>query len=129
MSETAKRPHPDLLSDAERKALLGDAEWLWRRLEANDIGGYSGINRPFYIVHAFKEVIEKFGRRDVGLTWSQDDLAAAEPAPDLLACLKRLLLEFDFLVEGGHLPDVRNDVIFDDARKAVAASEANKRTI
>jgi hypothetical protein len=81
MSETTARPYPDLLSEAERKALLGDAEWLWRRLEANDIGGYSGVNRPFYIMHAFKEVIEKYGRRDVGLAWSQNDLEAAKAQP------------------------------------------------
>lgn len=45
MSET--RALPDLLSEAERKQLLVDAEELWRRLEANDIGGFSGINRPY----------------------------------------------------------------------------------
>lgn len=42
--------------------------------------------------------------------------------------LKRLLLEFDFLVEGGNIPDVRNDVIFVQARNAIAAWEkANER--
>ena len=70
------RPYPDLLSKDERKAMLADAEELWRRLVADDLGGYSGINRPFYILHAFKEVIEKYGHRDVGLTWSQNDLEA-----------------------------------------------------
>ena len=74
MSET--REPPELLSDAERKQLLADAERLWARLEANDIGGFSGVNRPFYILHAFKEVIEKYGGRDVGLTWSKNDLDA-----------------------------------------------------
>lgn len=68
------RPYPDMLSEAERKQLLADAEYLWKRLEANDIGGYSGINRPFYILHAFKEVIETYGRRDVGLTWTRKEL-------------------------------------------------------
>jgi hypothetical protein len=77
MTET--RTYPDLLSDDERKALLADAEWLWKRLEANDLGGFSGANRPFYILHAFKEVIEKYGRRDVGLSWSKNDLDAAKP--------------------------------------------------
>lgn len=72
------RAYPDLLSEAERKQILADAEWLWKRLEANDIGGFSGINRPFYILHAFKEVIEKYGRRDVGLSWSKNDLDAAK---------------------------------------------------
>lgn len=73
---TDQKHTPDLLSEVERKQLLADAEWLWRRLEANDIGGFSGINRPFYILHAFKEVIEKYGRRDVGLSWSKNDLDA-----------------------------------------------------
>ncbi len=82
MAQETTRPYPDLLSEDERKALLTDAEWLWQRLEANDIGGFSGINRPFYIVHAFKEVIEKYGRRDVGLSWSKNDLDAAAKGPD-----------------------------------------------
>jgi hypothetical protein len=77
----SERPYPKLLSDAERKELLADAEWLWERLEANDIGGFSGINRPFYIMHAFKEVIEKYGGRDVGLTWSKNALDAALTSP------------------------------------------------
>lgn len=87
MSET--RSPPNLLSEAERKQLLADAEWLWKRLEANDIGGFSGANRPFYILHAFKEVIEKYGHRDVGLSWSKNDLDAlgegekqVEPTPE-----------------------------------------------
>jgi hypothetical protein len=44
-------------------------------------------------------------------------------APELLAALLRLLLEFDFMVEGGHIPDVRNDVIFDAARAAIAKAK------
>lgn len=39
----------------------------------------------------------------------------------LRKALTRLLLEFDFLIEGGHLPDIRNDVIFDEARAALAS--------
>ena len=35
--------------------------------------------------------------------------------------LERLLLEFDFLIEDGALPDIRNDIIFDNARKALEA--------
>lgn len=82
VEKIARRP-PELLSAEEREHLLADAEWLWKRLEANDIGGFRGANRPFYILHAFKEVIEKYGRRDVGLGWSKNDLdALAEPAPD-----------------------------------------------
>lgn len=82
MSKIESRPYPDLLSDAEKKELLAHAERLWGRLEANDIGGYSGINRPFYILHAFKEVIEKFGRRDVGLTWSKRELEEQQDHDD-----------------------------------------------
>jgi hypothetical protein len=37
----------------------------------------------------------------------------------LREALKRMLLEFDFLVEAGNLPDIRNDMIFDEARAAL----------
>jgi hypothetical protein len=70
------KPYPELLSDAEAKDLLIRAENLWQALQANDLGGYSGENRPFYILHEFKCVIEEFGRRDVGLNWSKDKLEA-----------------------------------------------------
>ena len=43
--------------------------------------------------------------------------------PDLLGSLKRLLLEFDFLVEDGTLPEIRKDIIFVDARHAIAKAE------
>lgn len=72
----SEREPPELLSSEERKRLLAKAEYLWERLETNDIGGFSGINRPFYILAAFKEVIEEYGKRDVGLTWSKNDLDA-----------------------------------------------------
>jgi len=68
------RAYPDLMSVDERKSLLAEAENLWRDLHANNLGGFSGVNRPFYILHEFKRVIEKYGRRDVGLTWSNDDI-------------------------------------------------------
>jgi hypothetical protein len=53
----------------------------------------------------------------------------ASPASDevvqaLLASLQRLLLEFDFLVEDGTLPDIRGDVIFVDARAVIAKATA-----
>lgn len=57
--------------------MLRDAERLWNDLQKNNLGGYSGGNRPFYILHEFKRMIEKYGNRDVGLTWSKDDLEAA----------------------------------------------------
>lgn len=74
------RQLPDLLTEEERKEILSDAENLWRALESNNLGGYSGHNRPFYILHAFKAAIEKYGRRDVGLTWSNDELEATRAA-------------------------------------------------
>jgi len=40
--------------------------------------------------------------------------------------LKRLLLEFDFLIEDGYLADIRNDVIFDEARAALATDPMEK---
>jgi hypothetical protein len=71
------RPYPRLLSDDEKRSLLQKAENLWEALEENKPGGFSGINRPFFILHEFKEVIEQFGGRDVGLTWSVNDLQKA----------------------------------------------------
>lgn len=70
------RQAPELFSKDEKSEILKDAERLWKDLQSNDLGGYSGANRPFYILHAFKEVIEKYGRRDVGLHWSKNDLDA-----------------------------------------------------
>jgi len=70
------RVAPELLSDDESRALLREAEMLWEDLQVNKLGGFSGINRPFYILSVFKRVIEQFGRRDVGLHWSKNDLDA-----------------------------------------------------
>jgi hypothetical protein len=75
------RPFPELLDNAETKALLERAEYLWSDLQANNLGGYSGINRPFYILNEFKRVIEEFGNRDVGLNWSKDQLDAHSGNP------------------------------------------------
>ncbi len=71
------RPYPDLLSEEESKELLSRAEDLWRDLQTNNLGGFSGINRPFWILFQFKQVIEEFGGRDVGLGWSKYQLDAA----------------------------------------------------
>lgn len=59
-------PGLDLLSNDEQRTLLTKAENLWRRLQKNDLGGYSDGNRPFYIFEMFKEVIEDYGKRDIG---------------------------------------------------------------
>lgn len=72
------RPHPDLLSKQETTELLKVAENLWSDLQKNDLGGFSGINRPFYILNSFKDMIEKYGRRDVGLTWSANDIVKSK---------------------------------------------------
>lgn len=77
--EGNERAYPNLLTENEKKELLEKAENLWSTLEENKLGGYTGINRPFLILHEFKEVIEKYGKRDVGLTWSYNDLQKALP--------------------------------------------------
>ena len=43
----------------------------------------------------------------------------AEENEKLRAASKRMLLEFDFMVESGVIPDVRNDVIFESAAAAL----------
>lgn len=72
------RVAPQLLDNEEKKSILKDAENLWEDLQKNNLGGYSDGNRPFYILHTFKVIIEKYGNRDVGLNWSKNDLDAIE---------------------------------------------------
>ena len=77
MTETptqADREAPELLNADEQRGLLAEAEQLWRDLETNELGGFSGHNRPFWIMHQFKRVIEKYARCDVGLDWSKNEL-------------------------------------------------------
>lgn len=78
---TAERPYPELLSAEEQQAMLARAEQLWSALQANNLGGFSGINRPFYILHEFRRVIEEFGHRNTGLQWSKNDLDGARHEP------------------------------------------------
>lgn len=73
------RPYPQPLTKDEEARLLARAEQLWRDLERNQLGGYSGINRPFWIVGEFKVAIEEFGNRDIGWRWSKNERAAALP--------------------------------------------------
>lgn len=51
---------PAVTNDPDERSrtreLLSLAERLWRDLENNNLGGYSGINRPFYILSALKDV-------------------------------------------------------------------------
>lgn len=90
------KPYPKLLTTEEQKDLLEQAEWLWEDLEKDDLGGYSGHNRPFYIVWKFQEMIEKFGQRDTGLQWSPNDLDAARP-------LSREWMPIETAPEGEHV--------------------------
>jgi len=80
LQENSRREPPELFSEAERNDILADAEALWKDLQENRLGGFSGANRPFYILHEFKRIIEKYGNRDVGLTWSKDELDAIDAA-------------------------------------------------
>jgi hypothetical protein len=73
------RPYPDLLTTDEQMELLVRAERLWSELAANNLGGFSGINRPFWILGYLKDAVEDFGRRDVGRHWSKLQLDAAKP--------------------------------------------------
>lgn len=75
---TDQRPYPELLDIDEIENLLRMSEELWEDLQANNLGGFSGVNRPFYILNQFKRVIEEFGHRDVGLNWSKDQLDAQQ---------------------------------------------------
>ena len=50
-------------------------------------------------------------------TRANANLTAA--ASDLYASVERLLLEFDFMIERGVIPDCRNDIIFDNALAAM----------
>ena len=45
--------------------------------------------------------------------------AGADEIERLRAALERMLLEFDFMVESGVISDVRNDIIFVEARAAL----------
>jgi hypothetical protein len=88
--EPVGRTPPELLSSEEQQELKEKAEWLWSALQRNELGGYSGVNRPFYILHEFKAAIEKYGRRDVGLTWSHNDLKSLYTADQVKELTDRL---------------------------------------
>lgn len=70
------KPYPELLTQAEEEKMLAYAERLWADLQKNNLGGFSDGNRPFYILHDFRRIIEEFGHRDTGLQWSKDMLDA-----------------------------------------------------
>lgn len=54
---------------------------------------------------------------------SKEDARLIAAAPDLLTALKRMLQEFDFMVEANVIPDVRDDIIFSAARAAISKAE------
>lgn len=78
---TSLRKPPELLTEEERKEILAEAELLWKDLQENKLGGFSDGNRTFYILHVLKWTIEKYGRRDVGLTWSKNELDTLSTRP------------------------------------------------
>lgn len=41
--------------------------------------------------------------------------------------LERMLLEFDFMIEQGIIPDIRDDFIFVEAREALSANPTPNR--
>jgi hypothetical protein len=46
----------------------------------------------------------------------------------LRAALERMLLEFDFMIESGIIPDIRDDFIFVEARAALDPNSNPNRT-
>jgi hypothetical protein len=55
------------LTEEELAALNSYSEVLWYELRDNHLGGYSGVNRPFYLAWKIREAIERFGHRNTGL--------------------------------------------------------------
>lgn len=67
-------------------------------------------------VHAFSNLLDKMPPADM-------QAAASGELERLRAALSRMLLEFDFMIEANMIADVRNDVIFVEARAALAKME------
>lgn len=67
----------DLLTVDEEKLLLIKAEYLFEDIIENRPGGLSGVNRPFSIKAYFKEVIEDFGKRNIGYRMNKYEIEAA----------------------------------------------------
>ena len=53
----------------------------------------------------------------------QENLALEANVKRLRASLERLLEEFDFMIEADMIPDTRNDIIFVEARAALAEGD------
>ena len=69
--------------------------------------------------------IEWFNLADAALIVSAVNALPAllDEVEGLRAALSRLLLEFDFLIEEGTLPDIRDDMIFVAARTALGETK------
>jgi hypothetical protein len=103
----------DELKRLSKEARLGD-------LEIVSAGTFSRLVRV-YSRKAGVYLTDVIDRDNAALI-----VAAVNALPELVervkrleAAMKRMLLEFDFLVEAGNLPDIRNDMIFDEARAAL----------
>ena len=72
MTQTTKNVAPLTLD--EQKELLRFSEAVWKDLSDNNLGGYSGINRPFYLCWMFREVIEKYRNRNLGSNLTREQL-------------------------------------------------------
>ena len=77
------------------------------------------VEGPLYLLFTEYENITNIRK------WSQKPFYGAQeyvPVGELerlRAALKRMLLEFDFMIEANMIADVRNDVIFVEARAAL----------
>lgn len=56
VAQLHKQPQERLTTAPFRKHLLLEAERLWQDLQRDELGGYSGINRPFHIRNVFEQI-------------------------------------------------------------------------
>lgn len=102
-----------------REPLSGDPSFLWSMIVAEREEAAAEIER-------LRKLLAENMAKDCGVyTAARDEYckAMAEQAAKierLRAALERMLLEFDFMVEGNIISDVRDDVIFVQARAALA---------
>jgi len=73
ITEMAKEA-PKILTQQESDWLMKISENLVKDILEDNLGGYSGINRPFHVKHMIEVAIEKIGNRDVGLKCSYNEL-------------------------------------------------------
>lgn len=85
--------------------LLPTAERLWADLEKNELGGYSGINRPFWILQAFREVINHAEDRTIA---RNKEMLAGWRGRRLRTC--RVIEELNNIIESLVFPDDGKDL-------------------